>query len=84
MNSCRYHNRPVPMVSGLSMAAHAYTVSGPAEREKAMRLLGERYPEYTKFLMPKPEEIRIFRVKPKVISLIDYSKVLSHIEYVTV
>jgi len=71
-------------ITGLSMAAHAFLVSDAAEQAKAMRLLGERYPEYTKFLMPKPEDIRIYRVKPKVISVLDYSKVLGHVKLVTI
>lgn len=55
------HDVPDPMViTGLSMAAHAYPVSDAAEFGKAMKLLGERYPEYAKFPMPNPEEIRVY------------------------
>jgi hypothetical protein len=43
-----------------------------------MNLLVQRYPEYAKFPMPKPEEIRVFRVEPKVISVLDYSKGFGH------
>ena len=28
-----------------------------------MQLLGQRYPEYASFPMPKPEDIRVFRVE---------------------
>jgi hypothetical protein len=65
------------------MAAHAHLVTDAAELAKAMNLLGQRYPEYAKFPMPKPEEIRVFRVEPKVISL-DYSKGFGHTDLVTV
>src|SRR4051794_15913405 len=61
-------------ITGLSMAAHASPVTDPAEVVRAMQLLGQRYPEYASFSMPKPEDIRVFRVEPKVISVLDYSK----------
>ena len=79
------HDVSDPMaITGLSMAAHARPVTDPAEVAKAMNLLGQRYPEYAKFPMPKPEEIRIFRVEPKVISVLDYSKGFGHADLVTV
>ena len=79
------HDFPDPTaITGLSMAAHAHPVTDPAELGKAMKLLGQRYPEYAKFPMPKPEEIRVFRVEPKVISLLDYSKGFGHTDLVTV
>lgn len=79
------HDVSDPMaITGLSMAAHARPVTDPAELAKAMKLLGERYPEYAKFPMPKPEEIRVFRVEPKVISVLDYSKGFAHTDLVTV
>ena len=79
------HDVSDPMaITGLSMAAHARPVTDPAELAKAMKLLGERYPEYAKFPMPKPEEIRVFRVEPKVISVLDYSKGFGHTDLVTV
>jgi len=71
-------------ITGLSMAAHAYPVTDPAEVAKAMQLLGQRYPEYASFPMPKPEEIRVFRVEPQVISVLDYSKGFGHADLVTV
>jgi nitroimidazol reductase NimA-like FMN-containing flavoprotein (pyridoxamine 5'-phosphate oxidase superfamily) len=71
-------------ITGLSMAAHAHPVTDPAELNKATNLLGQRYPEYAKFPMPKPEEIRVFRVEPKVISVLDYSKGFGHTDLVTV
>ena len=79
------HDVSDPMaITGLSMAAHARPVTDPAELAKAMKLLGERYPEYARFPMPKPEEIRVFRVEPRVISVLDYSKGFGHADLVTV
>ncbi len=79
------HDVSDPMaITGLSMAAHAHPVIDSAELAKAMKLLVERYPEYANYPAPKPEEIRVFRVVPKVISVLDYSKGFGHTDLVTV
>lgn len=67
-------------ITGLSMAAHAQRVVDRAEAEKALQLLMQRYPEQhlLPMPMPKPEEVAIFRVKPEVISVLDYSKGFGH------
>ena len=64
------HDVPDPMsITGLSMAVH---------------LLGQRYPEYANYPMPNAGQIRIFRVEPQVISVLDYSKGFGHTDLVTV
>jgi len=69
------HDVNDPMaITGLSMAALVQPVTDPSEVAKAMILLVTRYPEYAAFPMPKPEEIAVYRVLPKVISVLDYSK----------
>jgi nitroimidazol reductase NimA-like FMN-containing flavoprotein (pyridoxamine 5'-phosphate oxidase superfamily) len=79
------HDVSDPMATtGLSMAAHAHPVSDPTEIAKALNLLGTRYPEYMAFPMPKPEEIAVYRLVPKVISVLDYSKRFGHSDLVTV
>jgi hypothetical protein len=71
-------------ITGLSMAALAQPVTDPSEVAKAMILLVTRYPEYAAFPMAKPEEIAVYRVLPKVISVLDYSKGFGHSDLVTV
>jgi nitroimidazol reductase NimA-like FMN-containing flavoprotein (pyridoxamine 5'-phosphate oxidase superfamily) len=79
------HDVSDPMaITGLSMAAHAYPITNPAEVAKAMNLLGTRYPEYATLPMPKPEEIAVYRVVPKVISVLDYSKGFGDSDLVTI
>jgi hypothetical protein len=71
-------------ITGLSMAAEARRVYDSTEEVKAMNLLGMRYPEYAAFPMPKPEEILVFRLEPKVISVLDYSEGFGHSDLVTI
>jgi hypothetical protein len=66
------------------MAARAEAVTDRAEAEKVLRMLAEQYPDQP---MPGPmpawDEVRIFRVTPTVISMLDYSKGFGHTDLVT-
>jgi len=78
------HDISNPMaITGLSMAALVQPVTDQSEVAKAMNLLVTRYPEYAAFPMPKPEEIVVYRVLPKVISILDYSKGFGHTDLVS-
>ena len=72
-------------ITGLSMAAHAQTVVDRDEANKVLRMLPLKYPENiaVPIPMPTPEEVRIFRVTPTVISVLDYAKGFGHTELVT-
>ena len=72
-------------ITGLSMAARAHAVDDRAEAEKVLRMLPLKYPEAPPLpvKMPSPDEIRLFRVTPTVISLLDYSKGFGHTDLVT-
>lgn len=79
------HDTPQVMeISGLSMAARARPVAGAAQAQRALDLLMRRYPEQTglPLPMPSPNEVRIFRVTPVVISVLDYSKGFGHTDLV--
>lgn len=79
------HDVSDPMaITGLSMAAIAKPVRGPAEVSKATGLLMERYPEYADYPAPDPDQILIMKVLPKVISVIDYSNIFAHADLITV
>ena len=80
------HDTPQVMeITGLSMAAHAQPVFDRAEAEKVMRMLPQKYPEQVGLPGPMPtaDQVRIFRVMPTVISVLDYSKGFGHTELVT-
>jgi nitroimidazol reductase NimA-like FMN-containing flavoprotein (pyridoxamine 5'-phosphate oxidase superfamily) len=79
------HDTPQVMeITGLSMAARAQLVSDPSEAAKALRLLMAKYPEQDSIPlpMPTPADVRIFRVTPIVISVLDYSKGFAHTDLV--
>ena len=74
------HDTPQVMeITGLSMAAHARPVVDPAEASKALHMLRLKYPQLP---VPMPEDVTIFRVRPTVISVLDYSKGFGHTDLV--
>ena len=81
-------DRDTPQVvdlAGLSMAARAQLVTDRAETQKVLAMLPLKYPEQASLPvpMPEPDDVRIFRVTPKVISVIDYSKGFGHTQLVS-
>ena len=75
------HDTPdVMTITGLSMAAHALPVTDRAEAEKVLRMLPLKYPDAPPLpmKMPGPDEVRLFRLEPVVISVLDYAKGFGH------
>jgi nitroimidazol reductase NimA-like FMN-containing flavoprotein (pyridoxamine 5'-phosphate oxidase superfamily) len=72
-------------IAGLSMAAHAEAVLDQAEAERVLRMLPLKYPKDTKLPGPMPtaNQVRIFRLTPQVISVLDYSKGFGHKDLVS-
>ena len=80
------HDTPdVMTITGLSMAAHAHPVDDRAQAEKVLQMLPLKYPDAPPLpmKMPSPDEVRLFRVTPTVISVLDYSKGFGHTDLVT-
>jgi len=80
------HDTPdIMAITGLSMAARATPVTDRAEAEKVLRMLPSKYPEQKALpvAMPKPDDVRLFRVTPTMISVLDYSKGFGHSDLVT-
>jgi len=80
------HDTPQVMeITGLSMAARAQAVVDSTEAQKALRLLMLKYPQQDSMPLPMPTaaDVRIFRVTPTVISVLDYSKGFGHTDLVT-
>jgi len=47
-------------------------------------MMPAKFPEYASLPMPKPEEVKIFRVTPTVISVLDYTQGFGHSDLVIV
>jgi nitroimidazol reductase NimA-like FMN-containing flavoprotein (pyridoxamine 5'-phosphate oxidase superfamily) len=80
------HDTPELMkITGLSMAARAHVVVDQAEAEKVLKMLPLKYPDAPPLpmKMPSAEQVRLFRVEPMVISVLDYTKGFGHTDLVT-
>ncbi len=71
-------------ITGLSMAARAQVVHDRTEAEKVLRMLPLKYPEAQPLpmKMPGPDEVRLFRVIPSVISVLDYTQGFGHTDLI--
>ena len=71
-------------ITGLSMAARAQAVTDRAEAEKIIGMLPLKYPDAPPLPMemPRAEDVRIFRVTPVVISVLDYARGFGHTDLV--
>jgi nitroimidazol reductase NimA-like FMN-containing flavoprotein (pyridoxamine 5'-phosphate oxidase superfamily) len=72
-------------ITGLTMAARAQVVVDRNEAANVLRMMPLKYPENGPLPvpMPGPDDVRIFRVTPTVISVLDYSKGFAHTDLVT-
>jgi PPOX class probable F420-dependent enzyme len=72
-------------ITGLSIAARAEVVHDTAEAARVMGLLFARYPEQKSMPgpLPAPKDVCIVRLKPTVISLLDYAKGFGHTDLVS-
>ena len=71
-------------ITGVSMAARAILVTDRAEAEHVLTMLPTKYPQQEALPgpMPQPDQVRIFRLEPVVISVLDYSKGFGHTELI--
>jgi hypothetical protein len=71
-------------IAGLSMAAEAKLENGPAEISKATSLLYLKFPVHGPFRAFDHNETLVYRVTPKVISVVDYTKGFGDTELIIV
>ena len=80
------HDTPdIMAITGLSMAARAKAVIDPNEAAKVLRMLPLKYPDQKTPIplpMPGPDDVRVFRITPTIISVLDYSKGFGHTDLV--
>jgi hypothetical protein len=66
------------------MAAHAQAVTDPTKGQAAIGMLMRKYPQQALLPgpIPQPSDVRVFRVSPVAISVLDYSKAFGHTDLV--
>ena len=80
------HDAPdIMAITGLSMAARAQAVVDRTKRPKYCACFHSNIQSKSSppVPMPGPDDVRIFRVTPSVISVLDYSKGFGHTDLVT-
>jgi general stress protein 26 len=71
-------------INGLSIAATATEVTAPAEIAEVGRLMLQRFPQIAAMPAAEVEAGKLFRVKPQIVSVLDYSFGFGHTDLVAV
>ncbi len=69
-------------IQGVSMGALAEPITDPNEIQRIGELMLAKFPQVAEFFSPEDDEAALFRVTPKVISVLDYTKGFGHTETV--
>lgn len=71
-------------IKGLSFAARAEPVSDPEEMERVASLVLKKFPQVQKYVQGDPiDDLAVFRLRPAVVSLLDYSRGFGWSELIT-
>ena len=70
-------------IKALSMAATAEIVTAAEVIRDVEQRMTDKFPQLAQMPMPDPSEITFLRLRPKVVSLLDYEKGFGHTELVT-
>jgi general stress protein 26 len=71
-------------IRGLSIGATAALVTDPEELGQVAELMFQKFPQIAAYAPTEIEGIRLFRVTPEIISVLDYSKGFGHTDLVNV
>lgn len=82
------HDTPDMMaITGLSMSAHAERVLERAEAARIIDRLPAKYPDAPPLpppmKMPDPDDVCVFRLRPVVVSVLDYTRGFGHTDLVS-
>lgn len=69
-------------IQGLSMGALAERITDPDELKNISKLMYDKFPQVVDFVPEEPESLAVFRITPKVVSILDYSKGFGHADLV--
>lgn len=71
-------------IKGLSIAATATEVTSPGEMTAVGKLMFARFPEVATIPHEEVGAAKLFRLRPTIVSILDYSKGFGHTETVTI
>jgi general stress protein 26 len=71
-------------IRGLSLAGIASEVTTAGEKASVAKLMLERFPEIGSIDQPDPTAVKLFRVRPTLVSILDYSQGFGHTDLVAV
>jgi hypothetical protein len=71
-------------IKGLSMAATATEVVVPSELTEIGRLMVQRFPQISAIQSSEAAPVKLFRVRPTIISVLDYSLGFGHTDLVKI
>jgi hypothetical protein len=71
-------------IQGLSLAGRASIVDNKRDYDRIAALLFGRFPQYASWPQPNPALAPLIRIKPEIVSVLDYSKGFGHSDLVNV
>ena len=71
-------------IKGLSLAGNAAPVTQEAEFDRACDIFMKRYPEYASWPRPNPAMASMIRIRPTIVSVLDYAKGFGHSDLVKI
>ncbi|MCH4559149.1 pyridoxamine 5'-phosphate oxidase family protein [Mesorhizobium jarvisii] len=71
-------------IKGLSMAATAKEVVSPSELTQVGRIMVQRFPQISAIQPSEAAPVKLFRVRPTIISVLDYSLGFGHTDLVKI
>ena len=69
-------------IQGVSIGGLTEPISDPEEMEKVGNLMLAKFPQVSDFVSDEMGEILLFRIKPVVVSVLDYSKGFGHTDLI--
>jgi nitroimidazol reductase NimA-like FMN-containing flavoprotein (pyridoxamine 5'-phosphate oxidase superfamily) len=69
-------------IRGLSVGGKAAAITDPKEMERVRQMMLRKFPQITRYAPTDMEQLLVFRIIPKVISVLDYRKGFGHTDLV--
>ncbi|HEX2594314.1 MAG TPA: pyridoxamine 5'-phosphate oxidase family protein [Rhizomicrobium sp.] len=71
-------------IKGVSLGGDCRKIEAPEELQRAGALMLKKFPQTLQYVSPKdPQELAMFCVEPKIVSLLDYTQYFGHTDLVT-